>query len=116
MAKVDCNLLSISKLTRDLNCSTNFSSKSCKFQDLSSGNMIGNAKVCDGFYLLGNKRSHEGRHHPPKCFSPIFVSSSISCLNKDDAIMLSHYHLGHPNFIYLAKCFLHCFINKNRKL
>ena len=47
-----CNLLLVSKLTKDLNCVTNFHSKYCEFQDLESGRMIGNAEESARLYLL----------------------------------------------------------------
>ena len=47
-----CNLLSISKLTKDLNCVAKFSTGYCKFQDLELGKTIGNAKECEGLYFL----------------------------------------------------------------
>ena len=40
-----CNLFSVSKLTKDLNCSVTFLPFCCKFQDLSSKRTIGNAEV-----------------------------------------------------------------------
>ncbi|RVW87743.1 Retrovirus-related Pol polyprotein from transposon RE1 [Vitis vinifera] len=49
---LDCNLLSISKLARDIQCVTKFYSNSCVFQDLKSGKMIGSAELCSGLYLL----------------------------------------------------------------
>ena len=49
---LDCNLLSISKLTRDHNCVTKFFPNMCEFQDLDSGRMIGNARMCAGLYIL----------------------------------------------------------------
>lgn len=45
-------LLSINKLTRDLNCTTKFLPTHCVFEDLDSGKMIHNAKKCAGLYLL----------------------------------------------------------------
>ncbi|RVW31981.1 Retrovirus-related Pol polyprotein from transposon RE2 [Vitis vinifera] len=45
---LDCNLLSISKLARDLQCVTKFYPNSCVFQDLKSGKMIGSAELCSG--------------------------------------------------------------------
>lgn len=112
MLKFDCNLFSISKLPRVLNCISHFSSKSCKFHDSGSEKMICNAKVCGGLDLFGNKRSYEGRHHPPKCFSQIFCSFIYFLLIKDDAIMLWYYILGHPNFIILQSCFHRCLLIK----
>ena len=49
---LDCNLLSISKLARDLQCVTKFYPNSCVFQDLKSGKMIGSVELCSGLYLL----------------------------------------------------------------
>ncbi|RVW24940.1 hypothetical protein CK203_079530 [Vitis vinifera] len=48
---LDCNLLSISKLARDLQCVAKFYPNSCVFQDLKSGKMIGSAELCSGLYL-----------------------------------------------------------------
>ncbi|KAF7826274.1 Retrovirus-related Pol polyprotein from transposon RE1 [Senna tora] len=48
-----CNLLSVSKLTRDNHYAANFTSHSCSFQYLASGKMIGSAEECNGLYLLG---------------------------------------------------------------
>ncbi|KAI5407080.1 hypothetical protein KIW84_053362 [Lathyrus oleraceus] len=50
--KLDCNLLSISKLTKDLKCSTKFFPNQGEFQILESGRTIDNAKECDGLYIL----------------------------------------------------------------
>ena len=46
--KLDCNLLSISKLTRDLNCVVKFFPNFCVFQDLVSGKRIGSARMYAG--------------------------------------------------------------------
>ena len=37
---LDCNLLSISKLNRDLDCETKFLAESCVFQDLKSERLL----------------------------------------------------------------------------
>lgn len=50
--KLNCNLLTISQLTRDLNCVTKFYSNLCHFQEMDSGKVIGSAKMCGGLYLL----------------------------------------------------------------
>ena len=39
-----CNMLSISKATRDMHCKVNFFLTHCVFQDLILGRMIGNVK------------------------------------------------------------------------
>ncbi|KAI5410279.1 hypothetical protein KIW84_055684 [Lathyrus oleraceus] len=57
--KLDCNLLSISKITRDLKCVTKFFPNLCEFQTLESGKTIGNAEECAGLYLLQVEKSEE---------------------------------------------------------
>ncbi|KAI5385008.1 hypothetical protein KIW84_071848 [Lathyrus oleraceus] len=57
--KLDCNLLSISKITRDLKCVTKFFSNLCEFQTLESGKTIGNAEECVGLYLLQVEKPEE---------------------------------------------------------
>ena len=52
---LSCNLLSISKLTRDLNCVTKFSSAGVIFQDLASGRTIGSACECEGLYHFDDR-------------------------------------------------------------
>ncbi|RVW54646.1 Retrovirus-related Pol polyprotein from transposon TNT 1-94 [Vitis vinifera] len=101
---LDCNLLSISKLTKEKRCITNFSSTHCEFQDLDSGKTIGNAEECSGLYIL------KERHDPQE--QPQCNSFSVSCQNNDSAIRLWHYRLGHPNVMYLKHLFPSLF-NKN---
>lgn len=47
-----CNLLSVSRLTRDLNCSLTFFPEFCVIQDLHSRNPIGLGKARNGLYFL----------------------------------------------------------------
>lgn len=49
--KLNCNLLSISKLTHDQNFVTKFLPHLCEFLDLDSRRKISNAKECAGLYL-----------------------------------------------------------------
>ena len=93
--KLDCNLLSISKLTKDLNCVTKFHPYLCEFQALDSGKRIGNAKECAGLYLL---QVDDSKRKPEK-------SACVVVSPKEEAVMLWHYRLGHPNFLYLKKMF-----------
>ena len=112
---LDCNLLSISKLTRDLNCVAKFFPNLCVFQDLDSGRKIGSAKMCSGLYLLKDDTPLRRQAQNAICVSPKGQSALNSCVNKDSEIMLWHYRLGHPNFMYLEKLFPSLFINKNSK-
>ena len=107
--KLNCNLLSISKFTRDLNCETKFYPNMCVFQDLDSGKMIGSAKMCSGLYILQDDISSAIKSQK---FS-LFSSNNHPVSNKDSDIMLWHYRLGHPNFMYLSKMFPSLFINKS---
>ncbi|XP_073225717.1 uncharacterized protein [Cicer arietinum] len=52
---LSCNLLSITKLTKDINCQANFFHSHCTFKDLSTGKIIGNAKESGGLYYLDNR-------------------------------------------------------------
>lgn len=47
-----CNLLSISKLTRDSNRIAKFSQSCCKFQDMHSETLFGSAREVDGLYYF----------------------------------------------------------------
>ena len=101
--KLDYNLLSISKLTRDLKRITKFSTNLCEFQDLILGRTIGSDEMSAGLYLLQVKVP---RREVQK------ISYFVSSQNKNNALMLWHYRLGHPNFVYLRKLFP-SLINKN---
>ncbi|KAL1148750.1 hypothetical protein V6Z11_A10G146400 [Gossypium hirsutum] len=47
-----CNLISVSKLSQSSNCHVIFDSSMCKFQDIVSRQMIGNANESGGIYFL----------------------------------------------------------------
>ncbi|KAG8489218.1 hypothetical protein CXB51_017212 [Gossypium anomalum] len=72
---LSCNLLSISKLTKDEKVLAEFSAIGCVIQEQKSGRMIGTAKVNDGLYVW-NKDSTQGG---------LALSTS-----KEDTIMLWH--------------------------
>ena len=57
---LSCNLLSISKLTEDLNCVSKVSSTVVVFQDLASGRTIGNACECEGVYHFDDREVVKG--------------------------------------------------------
>ena len=53
LPKIDCNLITISKLTRDNHCFTIFFSPNlCVFQELGSRKKISFVEMCSGLYLL----------------------------------------------------------------
>ena len=76
--KCPFNLISISKITRTLNCSIIFFDKFVTLQDRSTGKMIGIGRESQGLYHLTLKSS------PAVCVST-------------DVPLLIHNRLGHPN-------------------
>ncbi|RVW71473.1 Retrovirus-related Pol polyprotein from transposon TNT 1-94 [Vitis vinifera] len=72
---LDCNLLSISKLTKEKRCITNFSSTHCEFQDLDSGKTIGNAEECSGLYIL--KERHNPQEQPQMAVGEFLAQEGI---------------------------------------
>ncbi|KAK8359489.1 hypothetical protein V6Z12_A04G098800 [Gossypium hirsutum] len=95
---LSCNLLSISKLTKDESIIAEFSTIGYVVQEQKSGKTIGTAIVDEGLYIWNKDSGKEG------------LALSIS---KEDTIMLWHRRLGHPNFLYLKKHLLLLFRNKN---
>ncbi|RVW38614.1 Retrovirus-related Pol polyprotein from transposon RE2 [Vitis vinifera] len=83
------NLISISKITRTLNCSITFSDKFVTLQDRSTGKTIGIGRESQGLYHLTSDSS------PAVCIST-------------DAPLLIHNRLGHPSlskFQKMVPCF-----------
>ncbi|KZV53482.1 hypothetical protein F511_14848 [Dorcoceras hygrometricum] len=102
---LSCNLLSISKLTRDLKCTAQFSSNLCVFQELDSGKTIGSAKEAGGLYYFGDE-SHSCGQAQQYSIAPISSSST-------NEIFLWHRRMGHPNFQYLKHLYPQLFHNQN---
>ena len=50
--KLACNLLTVSKLSRDSNCRITFFESHCEFQDQNLGMMIGNTRMIEGLYYF----------------------------------------------------------------
>ncbi|CAH9064002.1 unnamed protein product, partial [Cuscuta epithymum] len=103
---LSCNLASVSKLTKELQCCVKFYPSYCVFQDLASGKMIGSAREEDGLYIFdeGTKLNKQGQENA--CLQTV----SLSCNNE---VYLMHYRLGHRSFYYLKKLFPQLFHNKN---
>ncbi|RVW83690.1 Retrovirus-related Pol polyprotein from transposon TNT 1-94 [Vitis vinifera] len=78
------NLISISKITRTLNCSITFSDKFVTLQDRSTGKTIGIGRESQGLYHLTSDSS------PAVCIST-------------DAPLLIHSRLGHPSLSKFQK-------------
>lgn len=90
-----CNLLSVSQLTKQANCSAEFFSSHCIFQDRTSGRTIGSAKEHEGLYYFD---ADESKQHQ------ISTCGSVS-LPKTSELMLWHSRMGHPSFQYLKHLF-----------
>ncbi|RVW88304.1 Retrovirus-related Pol polyprotein from transposon RE1 [Vitis vinifera] len=78
------NIISISKITRTLNCSITFSDKFVTLQDRSTGKTIGIGRESQGLYHLTSDSS------PAVCIST-------------DAPLLIHNRLGHPSLSKFQK-------------
>ena len=113
--KLDYNLLSISKLTCDLNYVAKFFPNFCVFQDLVLGKRIDSARMYAGLYLLRNNLPLQSRAQKAVFLEPKGQSVFNNYVIQDSNVMLWHYRLGHPNFMYLEKLFPSLFINKNPK-
>lgn len=73
---LDCNLFSISKLARELNCVTKFLPNFCEFQDLDS-RTIGSAEMCLGLYLLKVNNSSRRQTYKAECAMSKSQSSKV---------------------------------------
>ena len=76
---LDCNLLSISKLTQEKNCVTKF------FLTLNFGKAIGNTEVCSGLYIF---RVIDYIERQPRLTVSEKRSLSFFSCNKDSDFML----------------------------
>ena len=101
MPKLSYNLLSISKITRELHYKATFLLESVCFQDLSSERTIGTARHSRKLYILHDDTS--GSSNPRTSL----LSSYFHTFEHD--FMLWHFQLGHPNFTYMKYLFLHLF-------
>ncbi|KAL1108514.1 hypothetical protein V6Z11_D03G115100 [Gossypium hirsutum] len=86
------NILSVSKLTTDLNCMVSFYPHFCLIQDLSSGKMRGIGKVRGGLYFLD-----------PSQQTLVIPPSSIAANASIDSFFLWHTRLGHASISRLNK-------------
>jgi hypothetical protein len=82
------NLLSVRKITQDLNCDIIFSPNKVTFQDRVTGKKIGEGMFKNGLYYLEDTIN--------KCFV------SMSPVDRDK---LLHYRFGHPSDQVLNKLF-----------
>ena len=97
------NLLSISQITKHLNCSVTFYPTYCVFQDNLTKMTIGTGRERGGLYYWEEARALK------------YKSSQGFQVGKEtldrEKIILWHYRLGHSSFAYLERLFPHLFYN-----
>jgi transposase InsO family protein len=96
------NLLSIARITRELNCRAIFYSDYCFFQDLVTGRIIGSGSLRDGLYYL-DAQPTQGR-----------LTQAYHTVRTDDSaakIWLWHQRLGHPSFLLVQRMFPSLFLH-----
>ncbi|KAJ7950679.1 Retrovirus-related Pol polyprotein from transposon TNT 1-94 [Quillaja saponaria] len=111
--KFSMNLLSISSITRDLNCQAILDSSCCKFQELGTGRTIGYGKEQDGLYLLEYGPSILANTVDTVASSQSLQSSAF--ITSQQQLVQWHRRLGHPSFLVLGNMFpdllKHCTMN-----
>ena len=80
------NLLSVSKLTKELNCCVSFFPTCSIFQDLSSGKVKGIGGIDDGLYVLKLQGMQQGN---------VNTIRTMSSIGKTIDPTLWHIRLGH---------------------
>lgn len=80
------NLLSVSRITKELQCSVNFSPEFCIFQDLLNGKVLESGEEKEGLYLLWHEGSTDNNKQQ--------IRGLIVIRNKVD-ILLWHRRMGH---------------------
>ncbi|KAK2655514.1 hypothetical protein Ddye_008566 [Dipteronia dyeriana] len=80
------------------------------YKDLISERMIGTAELRSGLYILDVDSSLN-----MQCLSTKQLASQNNSRTSLNRVMLWHYRLGHPNFLYLEKLFPNLFINKSSR-
>ena len=85
------NLLSVSSITKSLNCGAWFEPKFCVFQELKSRKILGTGTEHDGLYYL------DGVAAP--------LAFNATCTSSTDEFLLLHYRLGHLSFQALGRKF-----------
>ncbi|KAJ9544458.1 hypothetical protein OSB04_024165 [Centaurea solstitialis] len=85
LPKFSFNLLSVSRITRTLNCSVKFFPDFCVFKDLLTKKIIGRGREADGLYIF--------EHQPSRSLASSNPSSPLEV----------HCRLGHPSLQNLKK-------------
>ncbi|XP_015162894.1 uncharacterized protein [Solanum tuberosum] len=88
------NLMSVSRITKELNCSVQFFPNFCIFQDLSNGKVLEIGEEKDGLYLLKRKGQTENNDQHFRGLRQI--KGLIATRNKVD-VLLWHRRMGHTS-------------------
>jgi transposase InsO family protein len=84
------NLLSVSSITKSLNCRGWFDPSHCAFQELGTGRILGTGTVHNGLYYLD-----EGSDE-------VALATKMSPCQE---LLLLHRRLGHPSFATMSHCY-----------
>nr|KYP72091.1 Retrovirus-related Pol polyprotein from transposon TNT 1-94 [Cajanus cajan] len=98
------NLISVQKLTKDLNCSVTFFSTHCVFQDLTTGKTILTTKEQSGLYLFESDDQNKTKIISQQATSETWANSQI---------WLHHKRLGHLSFNLMKSLFSHLFTRES---
>ncbi|KAJ7946112.1 Retrovirus-related Pol polyprotein from transposon TNT 1-94 [Quillaja saponaria] len=98
--KLSMNLLSISTITKELNCTVLFDSSSCVFQELGTEKILGYGKEHNGLYLL-----EYGLEILSKDNTSGQALHSSSTTSSQQELVQWHHRLGHPSFLVLGNMF-----------
>ena len=79
VSEISYNLLSISKITHELNCKATFLPNSVSFKDLSSEKMVGTARHSKGLYLLDDDTSSSSISKTSLLSSYLLLLNKIVC-------------------------------------
>jgi transposase InsO family protein len=96
---LNCNLLSVSQLTKSHNCSFLFFPTYCILQNIHTKEKIGSGKRSEGlYYLEGNSQNSKGKALAHS------MNDGLQAKNIEE-IWQWHKRLGHPSFSYLKRLF-----------
>lgn len=96
---LNCNLLSVSQLTKSHNCVVLFFLTYCIFQNIHTKERIGSGKQSGDLYYL------EGGFQQSNLGVQAHVTSESTLKTDKEKIWMWHKRLGHPSFSYLKRLF-----------